>query len=96
MGHLVQAARQLMAEVADFGGEVEILDEEDGLGFNRSIRLDKTLVGNLPDEEVEALLSDPRVEDVVKSSKGVRVTFVADTRADSAAPFGLTSTADQG
>jgi|KBSMisStandDraft_5_1062788.scaffolds.fasta_scaffold127639_3 hypothetical protein len=91
MGHLVHAASQLITEVGDLvkDAKVETLPEEDGLGFNRSIRFDLDTSKSLPDEVVQALESDDRIESIVKSNKGVRVTFVPDPRADSAAPFGV-------
>jgi len=90
MSRIVPAARQLLAEIRDVTGKsAEVLDDVDGLGFKRSIRLTPAMAKTLGDDVLAALGVDARVDTVVKSSKGVRVTFVADTRADRAEEFGL-------
>jgi hypothetical protein len=91
MSHVVPAARQLLSEIADVGGKAEVLKERDGLGFYRSVRLTKATGDKFGDDVLEALQADSRVAEVVKSSKGVRVTFTASSAADSAEPFGLAS-----
>lgn len=97
MSHIVPAARQLSREVEDVTGKSpEVLGDVDGLGFQRSIRLSPSAAKTLGDDVLTALESDVRVDSVVKSSKGVRVTFVADTRADSIHEFGLASVVKAG
>jgi hypothetical protein len=91
MSRIVPAARQLLAEIDDIGGSAQALDDVDGLGFHRSIRMTAATAKKLGDDVLDALGKDRRVAEVVKSSKGTRVTFVAHTAADSAAPFGLAS-----
>lgn len=87
MGHLVQAAAQLISEIEALGGKAEVIDDTDGLGFDRSIRLTPAEAKKYGDA-IEAI-SDPRIAEVVKSSHGVRVTFVPDTRADFRDTFDL-------
>lgn len=91
MSGLVQAARQLTREVKALGSKAEALPvgDTDGLGFQRSVRLNSEAVKALGDEVVEALEHDPRIAETVKSNKGLRVTFVSDVRADEATSFGL-------
>jgi hypothetical protein len=91
MSRVVPAARQLIAEVEDVGGSVTIIEDRDGLGFLRSVRLTNATAKRLGDDVLDALETDRRVAEVVKSSKGVRVTFVSSVAADSAEPFGLAS-----
>lgn len=89
MPRLVPAARQLMAQVHDLHPKatIEILDEVDGLGFQRNIR-----IAGEPGKRVAAALEamdDSRIADIVRSNKGVRIRFVDSTRADFAHPFPL-------
>lgn len=91
MSHIVPAARQLLSEVKAVGGSAAVLDEKDGLGFQRSIRLTKATADRLGDDVLQALEGDRRVAEVVKSPKGVRVTFVPTADADKATTFGLAS-----
>lgn len=92
MPRLVPAARQLASEVEQVTGKTpEVLDDVDGLGFQRSIRLTPAAAKTLGEAVLAALEADRRVESVVKSSKGTRITFVSDTRADYATEFGLAS-----
>lgn len=91
MSHLVPAARQLLREITDLGGSAKALDEKDGLGFQRSIRMSKATADRLGDDVLDALEANRRVAEVVKSPKGVRVTFVSTVAADSAEKFGLAS-----
>lgn len=86
MGHLVPAAQQLIDQVSG-KGKAEVLDEVDGLGFNRSIRLTPAIVNEYGDA-LEAI-ADERIAEIVKSPKGWRIEFVADTRADYPDPFPL-------
>lgn len=80
---LVRAAKQLISELEPLGlGKIEVLKERDGLGFQRELRFDKDLTTALGDDVLAALAADPRVEQTVKSNKGVRIVFVADHRAD--------------
>lgn len=91
MSRLVPAARQLTSEITAIApkAKVEVLDEYDGLGFQRSIRISTEVAKTLGDDVVEALGSDARIAEVVRSSKGVRFTFVPDTRADGRTSFGV-------
>jgi hypothetical protein len=92
MSRVVPAARQLLAEVKSVTGkDGEALTEVDGLGFQRSVRLSPAISKALGEDVLTALEDDPRIEAIVKSSKGSRVTFVADTRADLMTEFGLAS-----
>jgi hypothetical protein len=91
MTHIVPAARQLLSEITDMGGKADALDDVDGFGFRRSIRMTKATADKLGDDVLEALEADRRVAEVVKSPKGVRVTFVATAAADRAEPFGLST-----
>lgn len=91
MSHVVPAARQLLAEIGELAGKAEVLTERDGLGFYRSIRLTKATADKLGEDVLAALESDRRVAEVVKSSKGVRITFASTAAADNAEPFGLSS-----
>lgn len=89
MGHLVQAARQLVDEVtaASPKSKVTVLPEVDGLGFNRSIRIEGSDAKKIADALDAA--DDRRVAGVVRSAKGLRVTFVTGTLADFRQPFEL-------
>ena len=91
MSHVVPAARQLLAEIDDLTGKAEVIEEKDGLGFYRSIRLSKATADKLGADVLAALAADARVAEVVRSAKGVRVTFSSTVAADSAEPFGLAS-----
>lgn len=92
MSHVVPAARQLLREIGDIGGKAEALDERDGIGFQRSIRMTRATAEKLGDVVLEALESDSRITEVVKSPKGVRVTFTTSAvRSGDARPFGLAS-----
>lgn len=89
MARLVGAARQLIAQVEDLmpDAKIKVLDEVDGLGFQRSIRLDHATakrVGAALD-----VIKDPRISKITRSSSGVKITFVADTRADFKQPYEL-------
>ena len=97
MGHLVLAAKQLIDEVDEVApkGEVTVADDVDGLGFNRVIRINAEATKVLGDTVVEALESDPRIEAVDRVNKGLRVTFVASTAADSSEPYGLAGALEQ-
>jgi len=88
---LVQAGEQLIREVKalDSKAEVTVLDEVDGLGFHRDVRLNADAVRALGDDVIEALSSDPRIAETVRSNKGLRVTFVPGVEADQATSFGL-------
>lgn len=82
---LVQAAQQLIDEVHAVHGrkdDVKALDETDGLGFQREVRLTPGVVKALGDDVLEALEADDRIEEIVRSSAGAKVVFVADSRAD--------------
>lgn len=89
MSHLVPAAKQLTQQVLELHpkAKVKVLDEVDGLGFQRSIRI----AGEPGKRLAPALeaMGDPRIAEIVKSNEGTRVTFVSSTRADRADPFPL-------
>jgi hypothetical protein len=89
MSRLVPAARQLIRQVHDLHPKAKItaLSEVDGLGFQRSIRIEGE-PGKRLAPALEAM-KDPRIAEVVKSNKGTRVTFVTTTRADHAHAFPL-------
>lgn len=89
MPHLVPAAKKLMAQVLDLDpkAKVVVLSDADGLGFQRSIRIEGA-AGKRLAPALEAM-KDPRIAEVIKSSKGTRVRFVPTTRADHAHPFPL-------
>jgi hypothetical protein len=89
MPDLVQAARQLIAQVHELHpkAKIAVLDEVDGLGFQRSIRLSGEPAKRIT-PALEAM-RDPRIAEIVKSSAGTRVTFVSDTRADHRDAFPL-------
>jgi len=89
MGHLVQAASQLIDEVraADPKVKVTIVGDEDGLGFNREVRLEGEGAKDIADA-LEAA-ADHRIAELVRSSKGVRVVFVPSTQADYRTPYDL-------
>lgn len=89
MPRLVPAAKQLAAQVHDLHpkAKIVVLDERDGLGFARSIRIEGEPGRRLA--PALEMMNDPRIAEVVKSSKGTRVTFVASTRADFAHAFPL-------
>lgn len=95
MGHLVHAAEQLISEVSELvpKSSAEILDDVDGLGFNRSIRFDPDTSKALDDAVVQALEQDERIAEIVKSNKGARVTFVDTVAADRADSFGVVAAA---
>lgn len=92
MSRIVPAARQFLAEAAEVTGkEAEVLAERDGLGFQRVVRLSPGMVKALGSEVLQALEGDRRIAGIVRSSKGAKVTFVPDTRADDTTEFGLAS-----
>lgn len=96
MTYLVQAAQQLADEVHALGvkdATAEVVGEPDGFGFNREVRLNAAAVKALGDDVLEALAADDRIESTVSSNKGLRVVFVADSRADSREPYGLSAVA---
>lgn len=72
--------------------KIVVLPEVDGIGFQRSIRLEGA-VAKLLGPALE-LMRDHRIAEVVTSSKGTRVTFVSSTQADYAYPFPLTEVLD--
>ena len=82
MTHLVPAAQQMIDQIGD---DVEVLDDVDGFGFARSIRLSPAAAKKYGDA-LEAM-DDERIAHMVKSSKGLRITFVADARADHTDPY---------
>jgi hypothetical protein len=90
---VVQAASQLIRELDGLGlkGKVEILDERDGLGFQRQIRLSKAITDGLGKDVLAALEKDQRIDQIVHSPKGARIVFVSDPRADFRTPYGLAS-----
>lgn len=87
MSYLVLAARQLVKQVRDLipGAEVQVLPEVDGLGMCRSIRFDPVTARKIG--QTLDVINDPRIASIVRSSRGVKVTFVSDTRADRTHPF---------
>lgn len=90
MPHVVPAASQLLTEIKNTTGKkATVLGDVDGLGFQRSIRMSPEVAKALGDDVITALEGDARIEEVVKSAQGTRVTFVADTRADYTDEFGL-------
>lgn len=89
MAHVVPAARQLIAEIEDVGGKAEPVKELDGLGRHRAIKMNATTTNKLGEDVLAALAADKRVASVEGGTKGTVVTFVSDSRADYAKPFGL-------
>lgn len=91
MAYLVIAAQQLRDDILalDPKAKITVPDEVDGFGFHRSIRVEGAAATKYG--EALTLLGDnePRIAEVVKSSKGVRVTMVADAPADHRDPFHL-------
>lgn len=87
------AAKQLINEIKAIyaEGDTEVLPERDGLGVQREIRIDKTTASSMGDVVLEALESDPRIAEMVRSNKGVRVVFVSTVQADYAHPFDIAS-----
>lgn len=82
---VVQAAQQLIDEVHAVHGrkdDAKILEEVDGLGFQREVRLTPGAVKALGDDVLDALEEDDRIEEIVRSSAGAKVVFVVDARAD--------------
>lgn len=90
---LVRAARQLKVEIESLfpDADVEVLDERDGLGFQREVRIDNDTVKAMGEAVVGALLDDSRIAEAVRSGKGLRVVFVSTTQADFDRPFDLAS-----
>jgi hypothetical protein len=87
------AAKQLLKEIKAIYAEddSEVLPERDGLGVQREIRIDKASASSMGADVLEALESDPRIAEMVRSNKGVRVVFVPTVQADYAHPFDLAS-----
>lgn len=94
---VARAAQQLIDEVHGVHGrkdDVKILDDTDGLGFQREVRLTPGAVKALGDDVLEALESDDRIDEIVRSSAGAKVVFVADSRADFNHSFDLAAAVD--
>lgn len=87
MPRLIPAAKQLLRQVKEVSPKAttEVLDDVDGYGFQRSVRIK----GDGSKRVVDALeaMRDPRIAEIVRSNQGTRVTFVNTTRADFAHPF---------
>jgi hypothetical protein len=86
---LVPAARQLVDEVeaAHPKAKVKIIGDPDGIGVHRQVSFDAATTKWLT--PLLDAVQDERVLSVDAESNRTVITFVADTRADFAQPFGL-------
>lgn len=81
--------RTLMRQITEHDpeAEVEVVDERDGFGVYRSLKVDAATAKWLG--KALDVIKDPRVASIKKVKGSTVITVVADTRADSAKSFPL-------